>query len=530
MKNKKVIVMTTLLMAFVLLSIGTIAYFRRIVNGNVSASVGDLVLVVNEANAELNETFSVSLNRSEEEPFVLPDDKGSFDINIDSTGSGSDVYVTINIIRTNLPDNLKFYLDENYTNVLTSKTYTIAKSDSMTLSVPVYWFWDGSVDDENDSLFINEALEAQVSVTATTGLHTLYDTIMVNPTLDTDVDFYRESSSTNGIGLMMRDGTQNDVYPIVYYRGNVTNNNVIFGGFCWLMVRTTETGGIKLIYNGKVNDDGSCNNYSGVGGVEVSSDVSGAYIEMSAFNPSSTSPIYVGYMYNDTNTYFTGSVSSGTLDTSGYIAHLADYSIDSETGRHTQNLYNSTIKVTIDAWYESNIKGKPEESLLEDTVWCNDRSIISETYPIENYVANEQRFVFAAFTRLDENWPTTTPNLTCTRDVDKFTVEETNGNGDLVYPIGLVTADEINLVGFSTTTSDKPTTYLKLSSVWGQWTLSPKNTFFNRSSMYSIGTNILSSETHYKTGAVRPSISLKNTTLISSGNGSYEQPYIVVTP
>ena len=39
-----------------------------------------------------------------------------------------------------------------------------------------------------------------------------------------------------------------------------TNNNVIFGNYCWKIVRTTNTGGIKLIYNGVPSSDGSCNN------------------------------------------------------------------------------------------------------------------------------------------------------------------------------------------------------------------------------------------------------------------------------
>ena len=38
--------------------------------------------------------------------------------------------------------------------------------------------------------------------------------------------------------------------PVYYFNGAVTNNNVLFGGFCWKMVRTTDTGGIKMIYNG----------------------------------------------------------------------------------------------------------------------------------------------------------------------------------------------------------------------------------------------------------------------------------------
>jgi len=165
-QKKKLLVMSTLLVAIVLLSIGTIAYFRRTVNGDITGQTGNLVLIVNEANAVENESFSVSLNRSEEEPYVMPDDKGTFDININSTGSSTDVEVTITISRTNLPDNLKFYLDENYTQELTTKTYMLKKSDDMTMTVPVYWFWDGSVDDVNDSLFINEALTARIEVSA----------------------------------------------------------------------------------------------------------------------------------------------------------------------------------------------------------------------------------------------------------------------------------------------------------------------------------------------------------------------------
>ena len=43
-----------------------------------------------------------------------------------------------------------------------------------------------------------------------------------------------------------------------FYRGNVENNNVILNDMCWLIVRTTETGGTKLLYNGTPTADGQC--------------------------------------------------------------------------------------------------------------------------------------------------------------------------------------------------------------------------------------------------------------------------------
>ncbi len=72
---------------------------------------------------------------------------------------------------------------------------------------------------------------------------------------ETGIDFHNEPSNTNGKGVYLRAGTQNDAYPVYYYRGNVNDDNVLFGGFCWKIVRTTEQGGTKLVYNGVPNEE-----------------------------------------------------------------------------------------------------------------------------------------------------------------------------------------------------------------------------------------------------------------------------------
>ncbi|MBR7041890.1 MAG: hypothetical protein IKI04_00140, partial [Bacilli bacterium] len=43
------------------------------------------------------------------------------------------------------------------------------------------------------------------------------------------VQFNAVSSNTNGKGIYIRSGTENDAHPIYYYRGAVTDNNVLFG-------------------------------------------------------------------------------------------------------------------------------------------------------------------------------------------------------------------------------------------------------------------------------------------------------------
>jgi len=349
--------------------------------------------------------------------------------------------------------------------------------------------------------------------------------------LDTNVDFGKKSSTTNGIGLMMRDGTQNDEYPIVYYRGDVSNNNVIFADLCWLIVRTTETGGTKLVFNGPVveNADGteSCTNYSGVGGETANTSDTDVLAGNAStkFNTSYDSPVYVGYMYNEQA--FTLNRTTIAAD---WPAYLSLQTIDSETGRHTTNLTDSAIKEVIDAWYKTNIEGTLAESLLEDTVWCNDRSVISETYSIENYSnGTNTEFYFAAQTRLSEN-TTKTPSLMCIRDIDKFTVDSVNGNGDLDYPIGLLTADEINLAGHpdrnSKFSSASITTYLRLTSK-ALWTLSPSGAGGYTKAYFLNSDDYLSTNVVWNAYSARPAISLNKNATISGGNGSFITPYLI---
>ena len=53
-------------------------------------------------------------------------------------------------------------------------------------------------------------------------------------------------------------GSENLSTDIFYYHGNTENNNLFFANKCWKIVRTTETGGIKLLYNGLKSNDNGC--------------------------------------------------------------------------------------------------------------------------------------------------------------------------------------------------------------------------------------------------------------------------------
>ena len=104
----------------------------------------------------------------------------------------------------------------------------------------------------------NTDVEIEGSVTETQIL--LYNIMQKNAVMDnvaskyvsssSGINFSERSSNTNGKGIYTISSTANDSYPIMYYRGNVNNNNLTIANQCWKIVRTTDTGGAKIIYSG----------------------------------------------------------------------------------------------------------------------------------------------------------------------------------------------------------------------------------------------------------------------------------------
>ena len=61
---------------------------------------------------------------------------------------------------------------------------------------------------------------------------------------DLKLDLYhtienRYNQDKTYLGLYNGEGADAYANPVYYYKGNVQNNNVLFGGFCWKIVRTT---------------------------------------------------------------------------------------------------------------------------------------------------------------------------------------------------------------------------------------------------------------------------------------------------
>ncbi len=303
-------------------------------------------------------------------------------------------------------------------------------------------------------------------------------------TSSTGINFHQISSDTNGKGLYILHGTENDQYPIMYYRGAVENNNVKFANFCWKIVRTTETGGVKLIYNGEPNESGQCMNTTG----------SSTTIGTSTFNASYNDNAYVGYMY-------------GITGASSY----------EETHANTND---STIKGVIDSWYEENMTEYTNQ--LEDTVWCSERSITLAPSSI-GPGTNTSSTAYLSRYRLVDNQK---PSFVCKNVNDQFTVSENNGNGELIYPVSLLTSDEVAYAGGVYHTANN--SYF-LYNDFGWWLLSPS--YFNgtKALVFFVYAGGLSDYTVDSLYGIRPAISLKSGTKIEyGGDGSKENPWVVV--
>ena len=401
-------------------------------------------------------------------------------------------------------------------------------------------------------------------------------------TASTGINFSSISSDTNGKGVYTISSTSGDEYPIHYYRGAVETNNVLFAGFCWKIVRTTETGGIKLIYNG-ISTDGKCNNTESA--TQIASQVkysTKARVEAG------------GYSYGTSHTFSyttVGKVSNGTifsndvsyvdgkyvLDENRYIKdddfattkedvlkthhYTCQTTTDEpcETVKYTymirdqvlffvtlsngekiedvldneftnsSNTNSSNIKTTIDTWYSNNMTNYT--SYLEDTVFCNDRSIGIVGGWDKNGFLNDETDKKLNYKTAIRILTDKKPTMICENKSDRFTVDDTiNGNGALTYPVGLLTLDEAAFAGFVWHQLEQPNTdtYLYNGKVW--WTMSP--TMLSAGNVYVgiVASSLDNVHTAYitgDTGGVRPSISLKHTTTYTSGDGTQDNPYIV---
>ncbi len=289
------------------------------------------------------------------------------------------------------------------------------------------------------------------------------------------------------------DGNGESVY---YFAGNSLNNWVKYGknendeDLYWRIIRINEDGSIRLLYVGN-----SVNSTTAYVGDSVYSENSGGYMEV------------IGTSSDDEN---------------------------------RANTDDSQIKIAVDSWYEKSILVKKDlqqyiyDSYVSRTaIYCSDRS--------------KDDYEYSSFNRIDSYEDSgDQPSFRCgvkrngelsdTYSIqDKFTVSNTTGNGNLKYPVALMTSDEITYAGgFNENSLTSPYAYYYLNangeSVTGThawWTMSPRHYNGNFVISGSGNPGYLGYMWFEKSYGVRPVLSLKSCVYWSKGDGSSTSPYEV---
>ena len=358
-----------------------------------------------------------------------------------------------------------------------------------------------------------------------------------------------------GDGCFMIDDTDSinlslstsDVIKIIYYKGSTTTDNSDYVDFS--------------LQKGIGNTVKSCNNTG-----------TDSQIGTSVFNNDHNSPAYVGYKHNtvyptssksmssqsnivfgnsftytngtytlkDTKTVATWSsgyntinnnhytcMTTGTTCSSIYYVYFTEsswaYYITLTNGKSVNDALNemlyaddvntndSAIKAYIDSWYENNLTRY--EGKLEDTVFCNDRSMSNESSNGWNPNGGSTS-TYLYF----KNSNTSNQSLVCANETDRFSIS--NPKAKLKHPIGLLSVPELRLAGYGSSHYFNNRQYVWLASPF-----SIRDAYYDGVwGVYDIGWK---DSDVYNSGGVRPSVSIKPGISFSSGDGSYTSPFVI---
>ena len=336
-KNKKNLIYSILLL--ILLSIG-IGYAYLTSNLSITGStkvtgntwdIHFANLVVNPDSvsaitpASIDSTNNTSINYAI--TLDKPGDFYEFTVDIVNAGSipGKINLVTINGITSEVEDIIDYSITYS-NNKLVQVNDILNANSSKNIKVRIYFIEDITSEDLLDT---EANLNLTLSITYIQSNESEFDTNLLIQQLKTEnsscfTKYTREVTDEVGV---TKTNAEN-----VYYNRCVDKRNIIFGGFCWQMIRTTETGGIKMIYNGEPVD-GKCEStrstHKGIVGAG-----------------GSTQTLNAEYLYGDsftyditTNTFTLTDTTTATWSDSTYENLLGKFTCKNTEGTCT-TLYN----------------------------------------------------------------------------------------------------------------------------------------------------------------------------------------------
>lgn len=295
--------------------------------------------------------------------------------------------------------------------------------------------------------------------------------------------YYIEDSSVTDEN---NDGLTSRIY---YFRGNVNNNFVLIKNnkTCWRIVRTNETGGIRIVYYGKADDNNKCSESNPL---MLREGVDSPETPKLIFNGISNDRKYVGYIFgiNDNTYYFTDG---------GYICSTT---------------CSSNIKTKLEDWYAHNFLDVGINSLVDDGIFCSNHEGggISGKTTFLKYNARSHKCLIAN-DRLQQY---------------KFDGIDKTAGTVLLHPIGLLTAPDVYFAGggYRVNNYNYYLNYIK-----DGWLMTPYSYDDEEGAkVLTIGENgEVTPKGVLNAAGVYPVISLKPTVKVLGGSGLAANPYIV---
>ncbi len=426
---------------------------------------------------------SIDMNKTLEAKIDIFDPK-SLTIKGNVTNSSENDYVVIhskeqesNIINGKYqfigitPDNHTISIKNRDTSTSTSTTLNVSKgTPSVSSSNIVY---DNEKNVANMDININDNNVTLDVTKIGDGTYTLGETILIsakaggtNRTIYSETPLTKPAKEINGENERTLSKTVDDYGDSYYFRGNVLDNYVNFANKCWKIVRIEGDGSIKLI--------------------------------LEDYNTTCNSSTYTGNWSNG-NTYMFGYDSNKRVDFLNYSSGLVD-----------------ALK-TFQKTKMSNYLDK-----LEIDNWCYDDNVVGISNP-------DKDEYYGAYKRI---YTDKSPSLVC--NGTKLTKYK---DGTSMY-VGILTADEISFAG-GNTTNNNPNFYLinnyqKNNSLYW-WTLSPSSrsgvihadSSFRLNSGGKLDEDFVSDVLPIVDTSARFAVTLNPNTLITGGNGTIKNPYVV---
>ena len=145
MKNsKKLILVMVSIICIVILLVGSIAYYRIVVEGNIKGTTGNAVFVLRDSDNSVWNNKVIDLGK------INPGDSGEFTVTMDASGSTVDMYATLEIERNTLPTNLKFYTTSDHKSELHKYYSFLENNGTNSETLTIYWYWNPYIDDVED--------------------------------------------------------------------------------------------------------------------------------------------------------------------------------------------------------------------------------------------------------------------------------------------------------------------------------------------------------------------------------------------